>query len=513
MEALIAIMTILAIVAVVVVVGGLIAFIGHMVIGAFDTNKGDSRTNAKQMMDYSQYKQNENSQEVSYNAEYDFESISRSKAEKEKKLLEKESFDIYAMDDDKDEELEEIENRLKFSKEEADVKEPEIVKEEKVVEAVEEKPVVVAAEPSAEAEQEDNDLDLDDLLNEISDEVIEEEKAEANTEIKMSDELNTYNIDEMLRKAEEELDKIEEDFDEDVANDDVVDEDVNIDLEDDELIDDVVDEDEEEEEITPKKEERKQPALLNNATVHDDSQQALTKPVSQEMMVSKEVLREEQKILENKIGNVLKRIEHVAEKKAENRLLLLNDTDPEIQRLKAELAELKRQLEIARETKVEVIAFDMTEEECVKKLEILEERLRIVKKDYKINLKEYKPLKKVMNDLERYQTKLRRKEAVVAKKKVALYGVNNYVDIDKEKAEKLANELELLDGLRLSVSHCEEVINSNKDRFPILEHSNQILENQIAHLEADIAETQRILRKIRERNGTGNNDNNEGTVE
>ena len=34
-----------------------------------------------------------------------------------------------------------------------------------------------------------------------------------------------------------------------------------------------------------------------------------------------------------------------------------------------------------------------------------------------------------MNDLDRYQTKLRRKEAVVAKKKVALYGVNNYVDI------------------------------------------------------------------------------------
>ena len=117
-----------------------------------------------------------------------------------------------------------------------------------------------------------------------------------------------------------------------------------------------------------------------------------------------------------------------------------------------------------------------------------------------------------MNDLERYQTKLRRKEAVVAKKKVALYGVNNYVDIDKEKAEKLANELELLDGLRLSVSHCEEVINANKDRFPVLEHTNQILEDQIAHLEADIATAQATLQKIREKNGNGEG-NNEGSEE
>ena len=118
-------------------------------------------------------------------------------------------------------------------------------------------------------------------------------------------------------------------------------------------------------------------------------------------------------------------------------------------------------------------------------------------------MKEYRPLKKVMNDYERYQTKLRRKDAMVAKKKVALYGVNNYVDIDKEKAEKLSNELELLNGLRLSVSHCEEVINANKDRFPILEHTNKILEDQITHIEADIMATQETLRKIREENGNG----------
>ena len=177
------------------------------------------------------------------------------------------------------------------------------------------------------------------------------------------------------------------------------------------------------------------------------------------------------------------------------------EQNKEVEELKAQLEELNRQLAEARQTKVEVVSIDMTEEECIARLETLEERLKVAKKDYKINMKEYRPLKKVMTDLEKYQTKLRRKETIVAKKKVALYGVNNYVDIDKEKAEKLANELELLDGLRLSVSHCEEVINANKDRFPILEHSNQILENQIATLEADIASTQATLQRIRDKKG------------
>ena len=58
----------------------------------------------------------------------------------------------------------------------------------------------------------------------------------------------------------------------------------------------------------------------------------------------------------------------------------------------------------------------------------------------------------------------------------------------------------MLDGLRLSVNHCEEVINANKDRYPILENTNRILEDQIAHLEADIATTTATLEKIREKN-------------
>lgn len=179
-----------------------------------------------------------------------------------------------------------------------------------------------------------------------------------------------------------------------------------------------------------------------------------------------------------------------------------DESQKEIEALRAQVEELNKKLSEAT-ARTDAVSIDMTEEECLARLATLEERLKTAKKDYRINLKEYRPLKRIMNELERNQVKLRRKDAVVAKQKVALYGVNNYVDIDKEKAEKLANELELLDGLRLSVQHCEEVIAANKDRYPILEHTNAILEEQIANLEADIETTNKILAKIREREGKG----------
>lgn len=144
-----------------------------------------------------------------------------------------------------------------------------------------------------------------------------------------------------------------------------------------------------------------------------------------------------------------------------------------------------------------------TEEAYLERLAILEERLKNAKKDLKINNKELSPLEKVNRTLERDKIKLRRKYAIAAKKKVALYGVNNYVDIDKEKAEKLAQELELLEGLKLSVSHCEEVMNANIDRYPILVHTDKILRENIANIESDIATLNKELTALREKNGAG----------
>ncbi len=362
--------SVLSIVGIILIGGAIIGFIGYMIIGAFNPNKKSREVRSERnsdVMDYSEYKK---ANEETVSKEYDFDAINVAKAEKEKEMIAKElsDEDKFALLDDEDEDLSAIEARLKNTSVE-------------------------------------DDINVDDLINEISNDVVEEQKQEETLAPTPENALNDFNIETYLEEKPEET--VEE------------------------PVEEVVEEDTTNEELE-----------TANATIAE---------------------------------------------------------------LQAKLEELNKQLEEARTPVapivVETASIKMTEDECVARLALLDERLKAVKKDYKINLKEYRPLKKVMNDLEKYQTKLRRKEAVVAKKKVALYGVNNYVDIDKEKAEKLANELELLDGLRLSVQHCEEVIEGNKDRFPILEHTNNILEDEIAHIEADIEATNVTLAKIREKNG------------
>ena len=126
----------------------------------------------------------------------------------------------------------------------------------------------------------------------------------------------------------------------------------------------------------------------------------------------------------------------------------------------------------------------------------LQERLKNNERELKANRKEYTPLQRVNRSLKRDQEKLRRREAIVARKKVMLYGVNNYVDIDEEKAKKLSEDLDLLDGLRLSVQHCEEVMEQNKDRFPILERTNKILLEQNKQIKEDIEEVKAAIEKL-----------------
>ena len=444
METWMALVSIMAIVAVVVVAGGIIAFIAHLIIGAFDRTDKSVKYETKntELLDYAQYKQNQLNSAKSN--EYDFEAINKAKVEEEKSLLEEENdsnFDI-------DEELTEKEEVDKIK----NVEEPKI--EELKVEEIDE----------------DDDLDFDAMLEEISNDIIEEEKeksAEENAP-KMSDELGSYSIEEYMNS----------------------------------LDDEIAEENSENETEEPLTEE------LEVAPVEEEIEEVVA-PI-EETIIPVEDDADADGDLE--IVPEVETIEEVAETTETEEVKEIEEAEDESQKviedLKAQLADLNKQLEIARRGKTEVVTINMTEEECVARLNMLEERLKDVKKDYKTNMKEYRPLKKVMNDLEKYQTKLRRKDTIVAKKKVALYGVNNYVDIDKEKAEKLANDLELLEGLRLSVSHCEEVINANKDRYPILERTNQILEDQIAHIEADIASTQATLAKIREQNGSDESEEN-----
>ncbi len=144
----------------------------------------------------------------------------------------------------------------------------------------------------------------------------------------------------------------------------------------------------------------------------------------------------------------------------------------------------------------EYFPLEMLEDRLAK----LQARLKINERDLKGNRKEYTPLARVKRRLERDQEKLRRREAIIARKKVMLYGVNNYVDIDEEKAKKLSEDLDLLDGLRLSVQHCEEVMEQNKDRFPILAKTNEILVEQNRQIKDDIAEVEVAIAKLKEEN-------------
>lgn len=462
MNAWMAFVSIIAIIAIVLVAGGIIAFLGHMIIGAFD---GDKKT-VKDVVEYPEIKQLSESTEDA--KDYNFEAINYAKAEQEQELADKEDVDFdeqFKLLEEEDD-LEEIEDSLKeepVSDEVADLSNEE--NKEKVSE-----------------ELDDDFDDLDDLLDEISNDIVDEEKEkiqEENTP-KMSDELSAYNIDEILNseeETEESYEMISEESNsaeqEEVSVDETVEdietaEAVDVEL----VVEDVADMETVAEETVETSEDTEGEDEEGDESQEVEIDLAPVEEISEDL--TEEVDNEDKKVIED---------------------------------LKAQLAELNKQLELARTQKAEVVTIDMTEEECLERLATLEERLKGVKKEYKINMKEYRPLKKVMTDLEKYQTKLRRKDAQVAKKKVALYGVNNYVDIDKEKAEKLANELDLLDGLRLSVSHCEEVINANKDRFPILEHTNKILEDQIAHIEADIETTNLTLQKIREKQGKDGENN------
>jgi len=181
----------------------------------------------------------------------------------------------------------------------------------------------------------------------------------------------------------------------------------------------------------------------------------------------------------------------------------------EKEQLEKEIELLKKQLETANSTVVtltqqvnekpevvyEKVVTDngMTREELEEKLATLKARLKANEKELSLNKKDFLPLKRVNMTLASDEKKLRRKEALVAKKKVLLYGVNNYVDIDEEKAKELAEELDLLEGLKLSVQHCEEVMKANKDRYPILEKANAILTKNVEDLKADIAEIEARL--------------------
>ena len=223
-------------------------------------------------------------------------------------------------------------------------------------------------------------------------------------------------------------------------------------------------------------------------------------PVEEEKVEEKTEAVEENKVSEEAQAEIDELRRELEEQKAEYEALK-EQTEKEKNKWQEERAALENLFETT-ENKEEFVPM-MTLKEYEARLEVLKERLKANEKDLKANKKEFLPLARVKKNLDNDKKKLRRREALVAKQKVVLYGVNNYVDIDEEKAKKLAEDLDLLDGLRLSVQHCEEVIAANKERYPILETTNRILTTVNKEIKADIQEVETAIAKLKAEEDAG----------
>lgn len=126
------------------------------------------------------------------------------------------------------------------------------------------------------------------------------------------------------------------------------------------------------------------------------------------------------------------------------------------------------------------------------KLVELDNELKEAEKELRVNKSEYIPLTRIHKAYARDSEKLRKKEIQVAKQKVALYGVNSK-NIDPAKKAKLDENLASLSELKDSVEHCEEVIRKNKDRYPVLEKNNKLLNKQIDRINDDIKTCEKAI--------------------
>lgn len=244
------------------------------------------------------------------------------------------------------------------------------------------------------------------------------------------------------------------------------------------------DEDEEEEEETEEDEEESEEESDEEVEEVEEVEEEETAEEEEEEVVDLDVEEEEEE-------------EDTSSEELEEARRALEEERATAAALRAELAEAKRNA-IATEAAEPVY---LTEEEYEARLAVLNERLKVNEKELRQCKKEFIPLRRVKKTLESDEKKLRRKEALVAKQKVVLYGVNNYADIDEEKAKKLAEDLDLLDGLKLSVEHCQEVMSKNEERYPLLERIFTVLSEQNESLKADIERAEQELAEVRAKKG------------
>lgn len=162
------------------------------------------------------------------------------------------------------------------------------------------------------------------------------------------------------------------------------------------------------------------------------------------------------------------------------------DQGNELERMSQEKEQLLREVEELKNTKEVIQKPYYSRDYYVKKLESLEAEIKETEKELRANKREFVPLQRIKKSYDRDQQKLRRKEAIVAKQKIALYGVKSSSKIDPKRKEKLDEEVKILNELKESVFHCDQVLKQNKDRYPVLEKANKLLTKTYNRLISDL---------------------------
>ena len=193
-------------------------------------------------------------------------------------------------------------------------------------------------------------------------------------------------------------------------------------------------------------------------------------------------LKEHKKSLDKERSELLKYKDEALNKESE-----LARIAEEKAALAEEKAELQRQIKELQQKTAETLSQKpyYTKEYYLKRLDSLQTELKDVEKELKANRREFVPLERIKKSYDRDQEKLRRKEAIVAKQKVAIYGVKAS-NVDPKRKEKLDEDVKQLNQLKESVFQCDQVLKQNKDRYPVLEKANRLLTKTYNRLVADI---------------------------
>lgn len=364
------------------------------------------------------------------------------------------------------------------------------------------KELTLGYEKQEESKKEENNIDFakaEEERKEIEQKVEEMPQTDNEESLEEVNDDFTY-INKVSPEIEKEIQKEQEKNEEDLDDLDLDDED-----DDDKSIEEIL------EAIKGRNQEARNKFLVDEDVEPDFNEDEELKSPEEEIQQATEEKEEIEEVKEE-----IEKQDNVSNEEVEKLNALIKELNDKIE------AEQKKNQELEEKSKLEIenlkkeleakpVAQEIVTEETVKVLEDelakLLERQKQNDKDLKLNKKEYIPLARIERTLESDRNKLRRKEAIVAKKKMIIFGVNNYNE-DEEKEKKLAEDLDLLQGLKMSVEHCEKVMEENKDRYPVLKRTNEILSRNAQDLENDINDVQNKLAYAKEVLGANSGDDN-----